>query len=681
MKVDGINSVVVSSGVEKRQKFRVAQNAKIFMMLSSSLYNDKIAAPIRELGTNAIDAHIKGKNTNQFYVHVPTVSEPYFSVRDYGPGLNELELDELYTVYGMSDKSESDEYVGAWGLGSKSPLAYVKDNFIVTSRKDGKKYTCIVALDENGEPELTYFTTVDCNEPSGVEVKFGVHRNDIHTFADKINSIYCHFGKYFPKSNVHINKFEYKESTNLYKIPSNLSHYNQNFSYVIMGFVKYPIDVAQFADYEPLLNEGYHYDFNIGEVEMNISREGLQYNKKTVEAIKARLDATKKKLAEKFEKQFKDCKSLYQACRIVQKDSKQWNIIKGAVKFNGVDIPNHFTVNHPHEHHYLSGYRSKKNVKKSNGASLNIQFQYNHKYIIADTDKNVNMVAAYYAAQDRDCFVFIETEKNKFSDLLALGMFDKSDFIYVSEVADKIREEVKAQNIIYREKRGVYSKKKIFSFSKVGTTTRQDNWIEEEIDFDDGGVYQVINRYEPCTHGFLTNQILRRTVEAVKLLTGDDIEFYGVKSAESKKFVESEDWVCLNDFLITKIVEYCDENNLSEYLQVILDNCGSYGSNPIEGEVEGLKPLFKSNKITSGELFETVEFYKKAQAIFNGNKLNKHEWAVIKSIMKDKIPASKYTIEKLYKKYPLLKNIGGLQDKACVEHYVKYVQAIDSDNF
>jgi hypothetical protein len=680
MKVDGINSVVVSSGVEKRQKFRVAQNAKIFMMLSSSLYNDKIAAPIRELGTNAIDAHIKGKTDKQFYVHIPTVAEPYFSVRDYGPGLNELELDELYTVYGMSDKSESDEYVGAWGLGSKSPLAYVKDNFIVTSRKDGKKYTCIVALDENGEPELTYFPTVDCNEPSGVEVKFNVHRNDIHTFADKINSIYCHFGKYFPKSNVPINKFTYKESTDLYKVPANLSTYSQNFSYAVMGFVKYPIDIAQFAGYEPLLNEGYHYDFNIGEIEMNISREGLQYNKKTVEAIKARLEATKKHLAEKFEKQFKDCKSLYQAFRIVQRDAKQWNIIKGAVKFNGVDIPSHFTINHPHEHHYLYGYRSKKNVKKATGASLNIQFQYNHKYLIADVDKNVNMVAAYYAAQDKDCYVFVETDKHKFSDLLALGLFDKSDLIYVSEVADKIREEVKSQNIIYREKRGVYSKKKIFSFSKIQQHARQDNWVEEEIDFDDGGVYQVINRYEPCTHGFMDNASLRKTVDAFKLLTGEEVEFYGVKSAESKKFIESEDWVCLNDYLMTKVLEYCEENELSDYLQVIVENCGSYGNNPIESEIEDLKILFKSNQITSGELFDTVEFYKKAQALYNSNKLSRYEWITIKSLIKDKLPESKYTVAKLYKKYPLLQQCGNIPGD-CVEHFVKYVQAIDNDNF
>ena len=79
-----------------------------------------------------------GQQDTPFEVHLPTILEPYFSVRDYGTGLTDQEIESIYTTYFESTKTNSNEYIGALGLGSKSPFSYT-DNFTVTSVKNGSK--------------------------------------------------------------------------------------------------------------------------------------------------------------------------------------------------------------------------------------------------------------------------------------------------------------------------------------------------------------------------------------------------------------------------------------------------------------------------------------------------------------------------------------------------------------
>ena len=134
------NSVDVTlSNVGNTGEFKIKNSRKAFQILSSGLYSNKIKAIIRELSTNALDSHrAAGTVDTPFEVHLPTILEPYFSVRDYGTGLTDQEIESIYTTYFESTKTNSNEYIGALGLGSKSPFSYT-DNFTVTSVKNGSK--------------------------------------------------------------------------------------------------------------------------------------------------------------------------------------------------------------------------------------------------------------------------------------------------------------------------------------------------------------------------------------------------------------------------------------------------------------------------------------------------------------------------------------------------------------
>lgn len=129
----------VLSNVADTGEFKIKTSSRAFQILSSGLYANKIRAIIRELSCNAIDSHVAaGKLDTPFEIHLPNSLDPYFSIRDFGTGLNRDQVNNIYTTYFESTKTNSNDYIGALGLGSKSPFSYT-NNFTVTAIKDGKK--------------------------------------------------------------------------------------------------------------------------------------------------------------------------------------------------------------------------------------------------------------------------------------------------------------------------------------------------------------------------------------------------------------------------------------------------------------------------------------------------------------------------------------------------------------
>ena len=118
------NPNVVSNTLTNTTQYSIKASAQAFKILSDGLYRNKIAAPIRELSTNAYDAHVAKGNTDiPFDVHLPSVAEPWFAIRDYGIGMSKHELETTYTTYFDSNKTHSNDFVGCMGLGSKTPFS------------------------------------------------------------------------------------------------------------------------------------------------------------------------------------------------------------------------------------------------------------------------------------------------------------------------------------------------------------------------------------------------------------------------------------------------------------------------------------------------------------------------------------------------------------------------------
>jgi hypothetical protein len=335
-----------SAGVTSANQFNIAQTSKMFKILSDSLYSDKVMAVIRELSTNAYDSHISAGNKNPFKVTLPTAANPNFVVRDYGTGLSQADMEDLYTTYGASNKNDSNDFVGCLGLGSKSPFAYTK-SFTTTSYFNGQKYTYIAAIDDNGVPTLNLFNVSDTDEPNGLEIGFAVKQHDFGEFSSKAIRIFHYFRmKPIIEGGVLTNLQDHKYSNTNIVINGDgwrvcrlnndntlfPSHHHRIDSGVIaiMGNIAYPVQTAQIIGEEKqespdhiqkwnrafqkadidswknfvheIINQGLYLelDFGIGELEMDVSREGLQYTKQV-----------KKTLREKTQDIFSELKTLF----------------------------------------------------------------------------------------------------------------------------------------------------------------------------------------------------------------------------------------------------------------------------------------------------------------------------------------------------------------------------------
>ena len=296
-----VNEAIVSN-VAEIGEFRIRNSAKAFSILSSGLYANKIRAIIRELSCNAVDSHAAaGKKDTPFDVHLPNTLEPHFAIRDYGTGLSHQQVTQIYTTYFESTKTASNEFIGALGLGSKSPFSYT-DNFTVTAIQNGVKGIYSAFINGEGVPSIALMMQEPTDEPSGVEVKFSVNdRYDFDKFRQEARIVYKHFSLrpvVSGSSDFQFVDYEY-ESKDI--IPGVHSVKDVRGSYAVMGNIAYPIDIPQadqsLGELRSMLGCGLEMHFSIGDLDFQASREGLSYIPSTIASIKAKLEELNAALA------------------------------------------------------------------------------------------------------------------------------------------------------------------------------------------------------------------------------------------------------------------------------------------------------------------------------------------------------------------------------------------------
>ncbi len=295
----------IMSNVSEIGEFRIRNSAKAFNILSSGLYANKIKAIIRELSCNAIDSHTAaGKIDVPFDVHLPNSLEPWFSIRDYGTGLNHEQVTNIYTTYFESTKTASNEFIGALGLGSKSPFSYT-DNFTVTAVQEGVKRVYSAFINDQGVPSIAKMAEEVTDEPNGVEVKFAVEdRYDFYKFEEEAHRVY----KWFKQRPVvtGVSHFQFEEvnyeSENI--VPGVHSTNRGHRSMAVMGNIAYPIDVPNveknLGELRRLLDCNLVMEFGIGELDFQASREGLSYIPQTIESIRKKLESLNAVLVDKI---------------------------------------------------------------------------------------------------------------------------------------------------------------------------------------------------------------------------------------------------------------------------------------------------------------------------------------------------------------------------------------------
>lgn len=293
MIINDVKKNVLSEGQFATSTFRIAASAKAFQILSSNIYTHKVRAVIREICCNAHDAHVAAGNSEPFDVHLPTVLEPWFTVRDFGTGLSEEDIRDIFTTYFSSTKSHSNDFTGALGLGSKSPFCLV-DSFIVTSYYGGEKkiYNCY--KDASGEPTIALMTSEASSEPNGLEVAVPGLYAKRHEFHTEAVEVFQYFDS-IPNINIKDVVREIEESKNKYLLTGPDFAFSQSFGSpkAVMGNVAYdiPYELRDSLGFAGFLR------FPIGELSFDPGRENLSLDDATILAIKTKITEVKEKLA------------------------------------------------------------------------------------------------------------------------------------------------------------------------------------------------------------------------------------------------------------------------------------------------------------------------------------------------------------------------------------------------
>lgn len=283
---------VLVAGAQSVDAFTIKASAKAFQILSSNLYSNPLGSMIRELSTNAYDAHVMvGKADEPFHLTLPSVLEPSFKIRDFGPGLSHNDIMNIYTTFFESTKTNSNDVVGCLGLGSKSPFG-VSDSFTVTSFFQGEKTIYSAFLNEDRIPSIALFHKEPTDEPNGLEIEVAINADDFRVFNREVNGQLKYFKTkpiVFGNSNFEWNvEEEYLYSGSNWKMVK-----GGGSPRVVQGQIQYPINVRnmgkEFDDapdvVRDLLAKSVLFEVNIGDVNIAPSREALSYDAKTNQNI------------------------------------------------------------------------------------------------------------------------------------------------------------------------------------------------------------------------------------------------------------------------------------------------------------------------------------------------------------------------------------------------------------
>ena len=313
MKLFSKVSEIEKGGIESKS-FTIETSGKMFNLLSSGLYSNKIKAIVRELASNAHDSHIEANCPDRdIDIHLPTSIEPWFSIRDYGVGMDDETVQKVYSTYFASTKTDSNDLTGALGLGSKTPIAYA-NQFSVTTVKDNVQRTYFIFVGEDGKPNCSSpLSNVSTNDSNGVTVTVPVtNENDYIEFARELVNVFT----YIPANANIINdvrvKFRSWEAIYANKITDTIwASDNTTRDVAVQGVVAYPIEYnREMIDrFGHIINEGTLFHFNIGELDITPSRESLSYIDETNESLIKKLEEYDYALCCKFQEKIDECKT------------------------------------------------------------------------------------------------------------------------------------------------------------------------------------------------------------------------------------------------------------------------------------------------------------------------------------------------------------------------------------
>lgn len=335
MKLTELDPIVSTFGEEfESQAFTIEVNEKSLRILFDGMYERKIEAVVREIWSNALDSHIEaGYPERPFDCRLPTLLDPTFSVRDTGVSMTHDMVMNIYTKVFKSTKDKGPNanlFVGQFGMGSKSPFAYI-DSFSIIAWLNGEKRTYLVSLNTGHIPTVMLLAREASDEPDGVEVSFPVKPSDYTEFYKCACKVALGF-KVPPNilSGDQLTSTEPVYAQDDWRVIKGQG----NRTFIQQGCVIYPINDGAYGTTGVNYRHQTVIEVPIGTVEVTANRESLSMTPRTKEAIRNFITVTKLKINKYLNDTLDNCKNMLEA----EKAANVWqdcfeNV--GTLKFKG----------------------------------------------------------------------------------------------------------------------------------------------------------------------------------------------------------------------------------------------------------------------------------------------------------------------------------------------------------
>jgi len=599
-------------------------SAHILNILRDKLYSDKILAVIREYTTNAQDAHNESNIDRPIEVFLPGQIDPSFKVRDFGPGLSEEDIRNIYVMYGASTKRNTNKAVGQLGLGCKSAFCYT-DKFNITSWYNGEKKIYCAYIDSTGVGKIALLSKETSAEQEGIEIYIPVKQQDFYNFQYKTENFLRFFQPQPLLVGGTITKLETPTMEGVLKnnirftvsFSKNTNRYIDN-SYVVMGGISYPIAPSLIKDMPKgkldlgvLLRKNLCLYVNIGDLEIAAHRESLEYTESTTKFLQNCILETETIIYDTYIKELKETKTLREANELYKRRDEipvlnNINFTHPTLDTQQIDgcmLPENQDV-----FKYYCGKKHRNSIKWISPWGSKVVYNEDTLYILTEEEsstwsKKLNQYINYNCIEfDK---IIVIKPKHSLQDkatqeLWKLRKLDEYNFLKMSDCVvskEEIKKITNSKKTTYNQTKNTHHVGNIFKLKPTSQLNYQDkqqksiNWEKITVVPKNTKYFVVLDSFNVLDH---KNQKMNIADFSHFLNIGGLInysfEIYGVKKSYLQKIEKDSTWVSFFDALKDKIltsslVENIKKEdivkNLSEELKLISSYTSLFPENSI----------------------------------------------------------------------------------------------------
>ena len=280
--------------------FAIEDTAFIFDILRNKMYSDKKMALCREYISNAYDANVEaGNESKPLEISLPRHDDLYLKIKDFGPGISEDRMKNIFTKYGSSTKRNSNNQIGGFGIGCKVGFAYT-DSFSIITNVNGIKYNYNCFIDDTQVGKVICLSQTETNDPNGTEIIIPIKQSDISYINDNCNFVVKHFkvkplmiNSGIPLNNPYLNKTFENDYSFLTTESSGYGYSRGCALKILVGQLEYKYDEYDSYAYPYLYNSitgTLYLKFNVGDLNLSSSRENLMNDANNKTKIKKAID-------------------------------------------------------------------------------------------------------------------------------------------------------------------------------------------------------------------------------------------------------------------------------------------------------------------------------------------------------------------------------------------------------